>query len=198
MRKFYRPHLFKWKGLLIALVLISVYLYYRSHNITSHLNTLKRKQVEVAESEFIKCSVILVVDGDTFHCRLPDGKDEKVRLVGIDTPEIERNPKDIMDAGRSGQDLETIVSLGKKAANFTKSYLKPGTTVKLELVTQPRDKYGRLLAYVYLSDGTMLNALLVQEGYAQVMTVPPNVKYQDMFLKLQREARENNRGLWKQ
>lgn len=196
MRKFYRPYLFKWKWLLIALVLLSVYLYSRSHNITSHLDTLLHEQVEVAEDEFIKCSVIRVVDGDTFHCRLPDGKDEKVRLVGIDTPEIERNPKAIMDAGRSGQDLETIVSLGKKAANFTKSYLKPGTTVKLELVTQPRDKYGRLLAYVYLSDETMLKTLLVREVYAQVMTIPPNVKFQYLFLKLQREAREQGKGLW--
>ena len=70
-----------------------------------------------------------------------------------------------------------------------------GTTVKLELDVQPRDKYGRLLAYVYLSDGTMLNALLVQEGYAQVMTIPPNVKYQDLFLKLQREAREQGKEI---
>ena len=61
-----------------------------------------------------------------------------------------------------------------------------------------RDKYGRLLAYVYLSDGEMFNALLVKEGYAQIMTIPPNVKHQDLFLKLQREARENNRGFWKQ
>ena len=196
MRKIHRQHLFKWKGLLIALVLLSVYLYYRSHNITSHLDTFPPKQVEVAEGEFIKCSVIHVVDGDTFHCRLTNGNDAKVRLTGVDTPEIEMNPKAIMDAETSGQDLETIVSLGKKADNFTKSYLKPGTTVKLELVTQPRDKYSRLLAYVYLSDGTMLNALLVQEGYAQVMTIPPNVKYQDLFLKLQREAREQGKGLW--
>jgi len=75
MRKFYRPYLFKWKGLLIALVLISVYVYSKSHNITSHLDTFPPKQVEVAGGEFIKCSVIQVVDGDTFHCRLPDGKD---------------------------------------------------------------------------------------------------------------------------
>src|SRR5574341_189796 len=141
MPKIRRSYLFRWKGLLIALVLISVYLYYRSHNITSHLNTSPHKQVEVVEGEFIKCSVIRVVDGDTFYCRLPDGGDEKVRLVGIDTPEIESNPKAIIDAERSGQDLETVVVLGKKATNFTKSYLKPGTTVKLELVTRPRDKY---------------------------------------------------------
>jgi len=54
---------------------------------------------------------------------------------------------------------------------------------------------GRLLAYVYLPDGTMLNTLLVQEEYAQVMIVFPKVKYQDMFLKLQREARDNNKRI---
>jgi micrococcal nuclease len=144
------------------------------------------------------CNVISVTDGDTFKCRLSKGKEEIIRLIGVDTPESEKNEKAKRDAERSGQDLGTIVSSGKKAANFTKSYLKQGTTVKLELDVQPMDKYGRILAYAYLPDGTMINALLVQEGYAQVMTVPPNVKYQNMFLKLQREARENNRGLWKQ
>lgn len=62
---------------------------------------------------------------------------------------------------------------------------------------QKRDKYGRLLAYVYLEDGTFVNAWLVENGYAMVMTVPPNVKYQELFLKLQREARGARRGLWK-
>ena len=57
--------------------------------------------------------------------------------------------------------------------------------------------YGRTLAYVYLEDGTFLNAELVKQGYAMVMTVPPNVKYAHLFVKLQQEARENNRGLWK-
>ena len=59
-----------------------------------------------------------------------------------------------------------------------------------------RDRYGRLLAYVWLGD-TMVNAELVRRGYAQVMTVPPNVRYQDLFLKLQREARDAGRGLWR-
>ncbi len=62
---------------------------------------------------------------------------------------------------------------------------------------QKRDKYGRLLAYVYQEDGTFVNAWLVENGYAMVMTVPPNVKHQDLFLKLQREAREARRGLWR-
>ncbi len=62
---------------------------------------------------------------------------------------------------------------------------------------QKRDKYGRLLAYVYREDGTFVNAWLVEHGFAMVMTIPPNVKHQDLFLKLQREAREARRGLWR-
>ena len=66
----------------------------------------------------------------------------------------------------------------------------------LELDVQNMDPYGRLLAYVYLPDGQMFNETLLEEGYAQVATFPPNVKYQKLFLKAQREAREANRGLW--
>jgi len=61
---------------------------------------------------------------------------------------------------------------------------------------QKRDKYGRLLAYVYLEDGTFVDAWLVEHGFAQIMTVPPNVKYQDLFLKLQRDARGLGGGRW--
>ncbi len=74
--------------------------------------------------------------------------------------------------------------------------LVDGKTVRLEFDVQQLDHYKRLLAYVYLEDGTFVNAWLVEQGYAQVMTVPPNVKYQELFLKLQREAREARRGLW--
>jgi micrococcal nuclease len=68
-----------------------------------------------------------------------------------------------------------------------------GKTVRLEFDVRRRDQYGRLLAYVYLEDGTFVNATLVEQGYGQVMTVPPNVRHQDLFLKLQREARETGR-----
>ena len=67
--------------------------------------------------------------------------------------------------------------------------------VRLELDVRARDQYGRLLAYVWAAD-LMVNAELVRLGYAQVMTVPPNVRYQALFLKLQREARAAGRGLW--
>jgi micrococcal nuclease len=67
---------------------------------------------------------------------------------------------------------------------------------RLELDVQKIDPYGRLLGYVYLPNGQMFNETLVEEGYAQVATFPPNVKYQERFLKAQREARAANRGLW--
>lgn len=128
------------------------------------------------------CSVIRVIDGDTFECSLSVGNKEIIRLIGVDTPETKHPTK-------------AIEYYGNVAEKYTRETLT-AKQVRLELDIQARDKYGRLLAYVYLSDGTFFNALLVQEGYAQVSTVPPNVKYQDLFLKLQRDARENNRGLW--
>jgi micrococcal nuclease len=74
--------------------------------------------------------------------------------------------------------------------------LVAGKHVRLEMDARARDRYGRLLAYVWV-DGVMVNAELVRRGYAQVMTVPPNVRYQRLFLALQREARQSGRGLWR-
>ena len=90
-----------------------------------------------------------------------------------------------------GADFET----GKEAAEFTKKLVE-GKRIRLEFDIQQRDKYGRLLAYVFLEDGTFVNAEIVKEGYAQVMTIPPNVKYQDLLLKIQEKARDNQKGLW--
>jgi micrococcal nuclease len=71
-----------------------------------------------------------------------------------------------------------------------------GKRVRLELDVRTRDRYGRLLAYVWVDD-VMVNAELLRLGYAQVMTVPPNVRHQELFVKLQREARDAGRGLWR-
>ena len=70
-----------------------------------------------------------------------------------------------------------------------------GKQVELEFDVESRDKYGRLLAYVYL-DGQMYNKMLLEKGYAKIATYPPNVKYVDDFTKIQIEARENKVGLW--
>jgi micrococcal nuclease len=105
-----------------------------------------------------------------------------VRLIGVDTPES-KHPR------------KPVQAFGKEASAFTKQLVE-GKDVRLEFDVQRKDKYQRTLAYVYVGD-TMLNAELVRQGYAQVATFPPNVTYQELFLKLQREAREAGRGLWK-
>lgn len=120
-----------------------------------------------------------VVDGDTF--RIVEGR-ERVRMIGIDAPE----------SVKPGEEPEPY---GKEAAEFTRKVLS-GQKVKLVFDVQERDKYGRLLAYVYLKDGTFVNALLVKEGYARVLTVPPNVAHAEKFVRLEREARLHKKGLW--
>lgn len=126
--------------------------------------------------------VAKVVDGDTFWVH--NGVEAlKVRLIGIDAPET-RN------AGRKKKNPFGAAS---------KAYLMALTLhqwVRLEFDVQLNDRYGRRLAYVYLEDGTFLNAHLVQEGYAVVSTHPPNVKYVDFFLKLQHDARHAGKGLY--
>lgn len=126
--------------------------------------------------------VTRVVDGDTFWIDDGSPKGRKVRLIGADTPETVHPRKEVQTYGR-------------EASDYTKKLLT-GQIVGLEFDVDKTDRYGRLLAYVYLKDGTFLNARLIERGYAQVMTVPPNVKYSDKFLKLQRKARSKNAGLW--
>ena len=133
-----------------------------------------------------------VIDGDTIQ--LETG--EMVRLIGIDTPEIHDSDKLYRDSARTKQDVTTIKEMGWRAYKFTKSLIE-GKRVSLEFDVEKHDKYGRLLAYVYLKDKTFVNAKIVEEGYASLMTISPNVKYADLLLKLYQQARNNRRGLWK-
>ena len=132
------------------------------------------------------------IDGDTL--RLSNG--EHVRLIGIDTPESRYNNKLVRDSKRSHRDIDFIIEMGKEASIFTRKLVE-GKKVRLEFDIEKHDKYGRLLAYVYLEDGTFVNSRIMEEGYAQVMTIAPNVKYAQTFLKLERQARQNGNGLWK-
>jgi len=130
-----------------------------------------------------KAYVVRVVDGDTIEVEL-DGQRYKVRYIGVDTPET-RHPQ---------QGLECF---GREATEKNRELVE-GKTVYLEKDVSETDRYGRLLRYVYLADGTFVNAELVRLGYAQVATYPPDVRYADLFLRLQREARQAGRGLWSQ
>jgi micrococcal nuclease len=122
-----------------------------------------------------------VVDGDTFEITL-NGKKEKVRLIGIDTPETKKPNTPVM-------------FYGKEASDYTKQRLEK-KTVELEWDVDRKDQYDRLLAYVWVGD-ELYNSTLVREGYARIATFPPNVKYVDRFKKDQEDARKQQKGLWK-
>lgn len=122
-------------------------------------------------------------DGDTIHVTI-NGEDETVRFIGIDTPETH---------GRNG----LVECFGKEASEHTASLIPLGTEVRLVRDVEPRDRYGRLLAYVYrASDNLFVNLALARDGYADVLTYPPNVAHADEFVAAVREARNANRGLW--
>jgi micrococcal nuclease len=103
-----------------------------------------------------------------------------VRLIGIDTPEV---------YGRQE-------CFGRQASAFVKRLLAPGAEVTYRVGVEPRDRYGRLLAYVWLKDGRFLNLLLAGQGYALPLTIPPNVDYANRFAAAARHAREGGVGLW--
>lgn len=141
-------------------------------------------------------TVICVIDGNVLKVEYKDKK-ESVRLIGIDAPECKINRKARKDAIRTRQGLLTITSMGIEAARYVKRQVKGGDTIILEFDVRMRDKHGRLLSYVHLVDGRMLNEEILRAGYAYAVTVAPNVKYQDRFQKAHSEARKNRRGLWK-
>ena len=107
--------------------------------------------------------------------------DERVRLIGVDTPE----------SVKPGTPVECFA---REASAFLEKLVE-GRRVRLVLDVEERDRYGRLLAYVYRDD-LFVNAELVRRGYASVATFPPNVRHVDTFVRLQREARAAGRGLW--
>ena len=144
---------------------------------------------------FEEAKVLRVVDGDTIEIDRGKGK-EKVRFVLVNTPETVHPKK--------GAEF-----YGKEASNFTKSQLTD-KTVYLQKDTSDTDRYGRLLRYIWIerpsSDNPSneeikskcFNAILLAGGYANVSTFPPDVKYVDLFRKIERQARDGNVGLWNQ
>jgi micrococcal nuclease len=165
----------KWIFSLLLLGLISILLQV-AH--ASEIHTVKR-----------------VIDGDTILLE----NNERVRLIGVDTPEVHESDKLHRDVERTQRDLDTIRKLGKMASVFTKEMVE-GKRVRLEYdqanaAIGHRDRYGRILAYVYLEYGTFLNAEIVRQGYGVAYTKYP-FKYADEFRKYEREAREKRRGLW--
>lgn len=130
----------------------------------------------VGSDDETSARVTRVVDGDTVRL---DGLGS-VRLIGIDTPEV-----------FGGQEC-----FGREAAAFAKRSLAPGAAVRYRAGIEQRDRYGRLLAYVYLPDGRLFNELLAERGYATPLTIPPNDELADRFVAAARRARRRHLGLW--
>jgi len=127
--------------------------------------------------------VVRVVDGDTIRVDL-GGREERVRYIGVDTPE----------SVKPG----TPVQCFAKKASALNARLVAGQRVRLVRDVEERDRYGRLLAYVYPADGgPMVNETLVARGYARTLTIPPNVRFATRFRRLATAAREHGRGLWR-
>lgn len=126
-------------------------------------------------------TVVEVVDGDTIKVKLSNGKQETVRFILIDTPET-KHPQ------------RGVEPCGPEATAFTKRMVY-GKTVQLELDVQERDKYGRLLAYVYVG-GISVQKGLLAEGLAKVAVYPPNVKYEKEYREVEAKAKAAKKGIW--
>lgn len=137
------------------------------------LKPKEQKPETATPNQRTKAYVSRVIDGDTFVI----ASGQRVRLIGIDTPEVNQ---------------PYYFEAKQKLAN-----LVANKEVELEKDVSETDKYGRLLCYVYI-DAIFVNAELVKQGYARVFTYPPDVKYAQLFVNLEREARIKNRGLWGQ
>lgn len=153
---------------------------------------LKPPRYDLQPNVVYEVSVRRVVDGDTIVVDFPTGEQERVRLIGVNTPETV-HPK------------KPVEYYGKEASDFTKKELT-GKKVWLQMDVQVRDRYQRALGYIWLeppqeNESTirrgMFNARLLLDGYGQVMTIQPNSRYAEMFVGFQREARAKGRGLWK-
>ncbi|HEY8388608.1 MAG TPA: thermonuclease family protein [Parasegetibacter sp.] len=139
---------------------------------------------KAVDSTGVQVKVTKVIDGDTFWVENKDKQRYKVRLTGLDAPEITKSAR------------KEIGPYGEKAKEYLTRMID-GKWIRMMRDVDSLDRYKRTLAYVYLEDGTFVNAELIRNGYAKVLTIPPNVKFADFFVKLQREAIERNRGLWK-
>lgn len=126
--------------------------------------------------------VVRVVDGDTVVLNI-EGKNEKVRLIGIDAPESVH------------PDSRKNTEEGRKASEYLAGLLD-GESVYMTLDAEETDSYGRILAYLWDGDGNMINLKIVGDGYAQVYTVSPNVTYSKDFVKAEEKAVRNRKGLW--
>lgn len=166
------PKAWRLPAILLLLIGAAIWLYTASQS--PQVATEKSSQTS---------AVIKVVDGDTFDVRL-DGRIKRVRMIGVDTPEIV-DPR------------KPVQCFGQQASEATHRLLD-GQTVNLQAdpTQDDIDKYGRLLRYVYLPDHTFVNQTLIQQGYAFEYTYLVPYQYQEQFKQAEAEAKQQQRGLW--
>jgi micrococcal nuclease len=173
-------HMFR--NFIIVLFVIATLFSLTACNGTASSNNVRVEET-VIDNEFIPCQLIRVVDGDTLVVVF-NGKETKVRMIGVNTPESVSN-----DSSRNTKE-------GKIASDYMKNLLSNHSTVWLELDEDWYDKYDRLLAYVYLEDGTMLNEHMLSIGYARTMFYAPNFKHQTLLESAQKSAQKQQAGFW--
>lgn len=169
-----------WVALFAALVLIAT----RTID-TGSPNAGAGSGAEAGGSASLKprtVRVVRAVDGDTIVVRTASGGTERVRYIGVDTPE-------------SVKPNTPVQCYAKQASAFNHS-LVDGREVRLVPDREPRDRYGRTLAFVY-ADGVFVNAELLKNGYARTIEIEPNVSKADYFAHLERVAIRTNQGLWR-
>jgi len=141
---------------------------------------LMTQELSIAPIHHEEYRVLRVIDGDTIDVETSAGV-KRVRYIGVDTPETVHPSK-------------PVECMGKEASAYNKSLVE-GKMVRLERDVSDSDKYGRWLRYVYV-DNQMVNELLLQEGYANMVTYAPDVRYVEHFRILEQQAREEQKGLW--
>ncbi len=155
----------------------------------------REKQQQEKESAGETALVKKIFDGDTFEAEI-NGKTEKIRMLGIDSPERWDSEKFDRDMERTGRDKKTIQRLGELSYEHTVRLIGSKKVIlKPEPGGDNKDKYGRLLRYIYLEDGTFVNMVIVEDGYANAYRKFKLSKQKD-FIEAEKKARENKKGLW--
>ena len=145
--------------------------------------TQNTKTIQENKGKTFIATIVKVIDGDTVKIELSNGNEETVRLLLIDTPETVHPTK-------------AVQPFGPEASQFSKKLMPANSKIEVELGINERDKYGRLLAYLYVDD-KMVNKLLLEKGLARVAYIyVPNTKYLDEFEVIQKKAQKKAIGIW--